>query len=514
MLWLLAILPMIVVLIGILYFKQSGATMAIVGWLVTMALAVTVFKTELIVASAATIYGLLKSFGITIAVIATMLMIFLMKEIGALEIISEAIKRVAATPEQQAIFIGIGFGSFVTSLGVVTPSLFPPLLVALGFSPFAAVSISVLGYNATTSFALLAIPLTLPADIFNLDLELFTQKVCIYLPVVAVLISFAMLWVIGGKDSIKKGWIDALVAGLVIGISCLIFSFIGVPVMIIGVLAGLLTMGILYGYSKYTGKLPEFDEPLDRKKLMKAMSPWLILITLALLISIPVVTTALKGVDGNAITILGKGVDFDILAQTYTWIFVALFASLFILKPTKEQLTNVFDVWKKRIWGPAIAYSMFFSIAYIMAWSAMHNVNNSLVEIPGFANLNMNMVIGNALSNTLGAKFAFFAAWLGLFGAMVGGSETGSNVLFYPIQRQAANNLNYSEAEFMTIYGAHANSGGVASAITPSKINNAVATLGGDAELESQVMQKHLAIVILITVVIGFMTVGFLAWGA
>ena len=170
MLWLLAILPMIVVLIGILYFKQSGARMAVVGWLVTLALACTVFKTDLIVAGGATIYGLLKSFGITIAVVATMLMIFLMKEIGALDTISEAIKRVAATPEQQAIFIGIGFGSFVTSLGVVTPSLFPPLLVAMGFSPFAAVSISVLGYNATTSFALLAIPLTLPADIFGHDL--------------------------------------------------------------------------------------------------------------------------------------------------------------------------------------------------------------------------------------------------------------------------------------------------------------------------------------------------------
>ncbi len=512
MLWLLAILPMIVVLIGILYFKKSGSTMAIVGWLVTLALAVSVFKTDIGVALGATAYGLLKSFGITIAVVATMLMVFLMKEIGALDTISEAIKRVASTIEQQAIFIGIGFGSFVTSLGIVTPSLFPPLLMAMGFSPFAAVSVSVLGYNATTSFALLAIPITLPADIFGFDATILTYKISLFLPVVSVLISFAMLWVIGGKESIKKGFMDALVAGLVIGVSCLVFSIIGVPVMIIGVLAGMMTMIVLYAYSKMTGKLPTFEEKLDMKKLFTAMSPWIILIVLALVVSIPALTTALKDIDGSLFSIYGKGLDFDVLAQTYTLIFISLAASIYFLKPTKEQFTSVYNVWIKRIWGPVIAYSLFFSIAYIMAWSAMVYVGGSLVPGANYAEFNMNNVIGSALSGSFGNNFAYVAAWLGLFGAMVGGSETGSNVLFYKIQERVATDIGASDAQFMTMYGSHANAGGVASAITPSKINNAVATIKGDAELESAVLQKHLVLVVLITIVISFMTAAFFAW--
>ncbi len=513
MLWLLAILPMIVVLIGILYFKQSGSTMAIVGWLVTVGLAVSIFKTDIGIALGATAYGLLKSFGITIAVVATMLMIFLMKEIGALDTISEAIKRVASTPEQQAIFIGIGFGSFVTSLGIVTPSLFPPLLVAMGFTPFAAVSVSVLGYNATTSFALLAIPITLPADIFGFDASEFTYKISIFLPIVSVLISFAMLWVMGGKESIKKGYMDALIAGIVIGVSCLAFSIIGVPVMIIGVLAGLLTMIILFAYGKMTGKLPTFEDKLDMKKLFTAMSPWVILIALALIVSIPAITSALKGVDGTALSIYGRGVDFDVLAQTYTLIFISLGASIFLLKPTKEQFTNVFNGWIRRIWGPVIAYSLFFSIAYIMAWSAMSYDGSSLVPLADYADFNMNSVIGGALADSFGSNFAYVAAWLGLFGAMVGGSETGSNVLFYKIQRQVATEIGASDAEFMTMYAAHGNAGGVASAITPSKINNAVATIKGDAKMESAVLQKHLVLVIAITLVISFMTAAFVAWG-
>ncbi|MGA2239990.1 MAG: L-lactate permease, partial [Candidatus Bathyarchaeia archaeon] len=141
----LAILALIVVFVGIVEFRQSGATMAIVGLGVAFVLAVAYFNTNPMVALGAAIYGIFKSFGITISVLATMLMIFLMREVGALEKISAAVKAAATTKEQQALFLGVGFGSFATSLGVVTPSLFPPLLVAMGFSPFAAIAIAVLG---------------------------------------------------------------------------------------------------------------------------------------------------------------------------------------------------------------------------------------------------------------------------------------------------------------------------------------------------------------------------------
>jgi lactate permease len=65
----------------------------------------------------------------------------------------------------------------------------------------------------------------------------------------------------------------------------------------------------------------------------------------------------------------------------------------------------------------------------------------------------------------------------------------------------------------MTIYGSHANGGGVASAITPSKINNAAATIGADAKLESEIMRSHVPIVIAITLVVGILTGLFILFG-
>lgn len=514
----LAIFALIVVFVGIVQFRQSGATMAVVGLIVSLMLAIGFFNTDPLVALGAAIYGIFKSFGITISVLATMLMIFLMREVGALQIISTAIKRAATTKEQQALFLGVGFGSFATSLGVVTPSLFPPLLVAMGFSPFAAIAISVLGYNATTSYALLSVPISLPADVFRLDVFLFAYKVNIFLPVVAVLVSIAMLWIIGGKSSVKKGIVPAILTGLTIAFSCLIFGLLHVPIMLIGVLAGLVSMAVLYLHQRLVTRPTKAIGSIDRGKTIRALSPWLILIALALVVSMPQVTDWMRHLDGPAFWIFDKPLDLDAFAQVYTWIFAATILSLLILKPTRDQLGKTMSLWIRRIWQPFIAYALFFGVAYVMAWSAMAVSNGKLVPTSEFAVLNMNNVIGLTLAATFGAMFVFVAPWLGLFGAVVGGSEASSNVMFFPIQHKAAEGIGLTEAgqnssAFMTIYGSHANGGGIASAITPSKINNAAVTIGAETKLESEILRSHVPLVLVITFIVGLLTALFIALG-
>ena len=510
----LAIFALIVVFLGIVEFRQSGATMAIVGLAVTLVLAVGFFSTGAGVAAGAAVYGVFKSFGVTITVLATMLMVFLMREARALERISAALKAVTTTREQQALFLGVGFGSFATSLGVATPALFPPLLVAMGFSPFAAIAVSVLGYNATTSYALLSVPLTLPADIFKLDLSLLAYKVNIFLPVVAVLVSIAMLWVVGGKSSVGRGIVPAIGTGLSIGLSCLLFGLLQVPVMLIGVLAGLASMIMLYLLWNPKARPAAVSELIDATETIRALSPWLILIILALAVSIPQVTDWLRRLDGPAFYIFDKPLDFDVFAQVYTWIFIATVLSLPILRPTQQQLVKALDLWLRRMWQPFIAYSLFFGVAYVMAWSAMDIANGRIMPTAGFAAMNMNNVVGLTLAAVFGSMFVFVAPWLGLFGAVVGGSEASSNVMFFPIQHTAVEGIGLTSAgqnssAFMTIYGSHANGGGIASAITPSKINNAAATIGVDGKLESEIMRSHVPIVLVITLIVGLVTALF-----
>ncbi len=514
----LAVLALIVVFVGIVYFRQSGATMAVVCLAIVSILAIVFFHTSPIVAIGAAIYGIFRSFGVTISILATMFMIFLMREVGALQTISDAVKRAARTKEQQALFLGVGFGTLATSLGVVTPSLFPPLLLAMGFSPFAAIAISVLGYNATTSYALLAIPLTLPSDIFKLDVYDFAFKVNIFLPVVAVLVSIAMLWIVGKGESVRKGIAPSILTGLTIGFSCLLLGILRTPVMLVGVFAGLMSMLVLYAYHRTVERPVPHQESFDKRATLTALSAWLILIALALVVSVPQVTALLKSLDGPALWIFDRPVDFDVFAQVYTWIFLATILSIPFLKPSRAQLAKTVNLWLRRIWQPFIAYSFFFGVAYVMAWSAMDLSKGKLVPTTQFTALNMNNVVGFTLAAVFGSFFVFVAPWLGLFGAVVGGSEASSNVLFFPIQHDAVEGIGLTAAgqnssAFMTIYGSHANGGGIASAITPSKINNAAATIGADAKMESEIMRSHVPLVLIITFIVGIMTAIFVMLG-
>ncbi|HCE80170.1 MAG TPA: L-lactate permease, partial [Thermodesulfobacterium commune] len=150
----LAVFPLLVVFWGMVFFHRSGTFVSIVGWVLAVLVAVTYFKTPLSVALGATYMGIIKALGITLAVLFTMFLIFLMRETGDLKNLIDYIKGIVKTKEEQVLFLGMGFGSLSTALGMVTPAMFPPIFRILGFSPVAAIAISILCYDPLTSFAL------------------------------------------------------------------------------------------------------------------------------------------------------------------------------------------------------------------------------------------------------------------------------------------------------------------------------------------------------------------------
>lgn len=85
--------------------------------------------------------------------------------------------------------------------------------------------------------------------------------------------------------------------------------------------------------------------------------------------------------------------------------------------------------------------------------------------------------------------------------------------MFYGIQKRAADSILLAEKQFMTIYSSHAVAGGVASAITPAKINNAVMTIETPKGLESLIMKKHLLIAISLTIVTNILSGLFIKIG-
>ncbi len=515
----LAILPILIVLIGMLIFSRSGTFMSVVGWVFSVVVAVLYFKTPLEVALGASAMGIIKALGITLAVAFTMFLIFLMRETGALSRIIQYIQGIAKTKEEQALFVGMGFGSLATALGMVTPAMFPPVFLMLGFSPIAAIGISVLCYDPLTSFALFSIPVTLPAKVAwgpfgirppgipNLDefIWTFAHKITVFLPPISVLFAILMLYTIDGKESVKRHWKAALISGLVLSLSAYaIAAFRILPVEVIGIVAGLLTMITVYIIFSRNGKREgaHWDS-----ELVVSMFPLILLVVFSLVVNIPSIKKYLANVlgKGEVIRVIAnKHTDLNIFASVWFWILVTCVLSIFVLRPTSEQLSNTFKTWLNRVWGPFIAYSLFFAVAFVMAWSAMEIVNGKLVPSAHFAQYNMDTIIGVTLAKIFGKFYAFLAPFLGLFGAFVGGSETASNVLFAKIQFEATK-MTLGPQAFMWIYAAHAVGGGIASAITPSKITNAAATIGVKGEEEAKLLKMVIVPVILMSVIVGIM---------
>jgi len=529
----LAFFPLFVILLGVAFLRQSGLVMAIVGFVVSVALAILEFGTSPYVAFGAAGVGFIKSFGISISCVATLLMVFLMKESGALSTISKVLKHQVEGEETRALYVGVGFGSFLTALGVTAPALFPPLLVAMGFSPASSVAISVLGYDPTTSFSLLSVPVTLPAQVSASIIGTpinpfeFAFKISIFLPVISTGFAFAILWLVGGKHSMRKGAVPALICGLVLALACLgttsLDYFTGVeyiPIRVVGVVGGVCAMAALYVYNRLQRRSAvKVEKPVDypsRSEILRSLSPWIILTVLAAIISIPVVGTWLSNVPGDfeKITVFAnQSVDLDVLSQIYTWIFVAVLLSMFTLRLTRQQVRSALNTWLKRFASPFLAFCLYFCVAFVMAYSAMEVVNGAMVPSSLYSQLNMNVILGSSLAAVFGVGYVFVASSLGLFGSIAGGSETSSNVLFMKIQKTASDSVGLNEAGFMTVYGSHAVAGGVASAVTPAKINNAVVTIGESHKTEALIMRKHLIIVLLLTIATGVLTGVFVHFG-
>ncbi len=251
----LSLLTPVVVFLGIVWLKKSGTIMVLVALALTALLCWGYFKTDPVIIIGGIFYGIVKSFGISVAVIIAMFMVFLMQLTGALNRISEAVHNIAGTKEEKALFVGMGFGSFVTALGLVAPTLFPPLLMAMGFTPLAAIAIACLGYDPLCSFALLSLPITAPVSSANgmgiaITVHSFAMNIAIFLPVISVGFAFAILWVVGRMEAIRRSWFPALMSGLVISLSAIVLIYWNlVPISIVGVVAGAMSMASLYTYN-------------------------------------------------------------------------------------------------------------------------------------------------------------------------------------------------------------------------------------------------------------------------
>ena len=132
-------LPFVAALLMLLVFKWKADTTGFSMWVIMLIIAVAYFKTNTGVVFLASIAGFIKSYPIALMVCTSIFMITYMQKTGALQRIIVAFKTLGGVGKEpfQIMFINIGLGCFLVSIGATPVTMLPPIMTAIGYSSLA-----------------------------------------------------------------------------------------------------------------------------------------------------------------------------------------------------------------------------------------------------------------------------------------------------------------------------------------------------------------------------------------
>lgn len=513
----LTLLP-IVVIVFLMVRKQFAAdTSGTVGWLLTLIIAFLFFDTSIEVGLRSSAAGMIASFPVSLMVVTSILQITFMEATGALRRVTVFVKTFASSDRAvQIMMINVGAGTLLVAVGATPVSILPPILVALGYSTFVAVALPAIGFDALCTFALLGAPLVVYSDLTGTPLVQSARVFAKFLPVISVLIGFGMLWIVGRWELIKKGFIPCLIAGLTNGgvaVAVSYIPFLEAGVVLTGVMAGFSTMVAMLVYLKLRRMpiidrthLTEVDLRIEKEmSLLTALSPWIILIAASFTVNFytPLFDLFYKQIAMPVSAIPGQTLKTRMLWNAYTWVLISTIASAVFIRPTGTAVRDTLVKWMKRAPRPAFSAAIFFAIAFVMNNSGTQNLGTVWKVVEPASN--MIWVVSQGSAMAFGTLYPFISGYLGLFGGFLSGSEASTIAMFTKYHLMTSKLLH---VDALIVTAVTAIGGGLASVISPAKLQNAAATIDA-LGIESQVIRTAFVISILITLAASIMAMFF-----
>ncbi len=505
---LLALVPVLAVLLLLVIKRAPADVSGLVGWGLALVVAVLWFKTPLTVGLTASLGGAVASWPIALMVATSIFQVTVMAETGALARIVTLIKTVSPDDKVvQVLIINFGFGTLIAAMGATPVSILPPIMMALGYTSFVSIALPALGYDALCTYALLGVPVVVFSDLVGLPVNDVGIYFARYMPVISTCIALAMMWIVGRWKMVLQGLLPTLLAGLTAGFIAIGMNYLKL-IPLTGIVAGLGVILVMMVYLKVRRRplldrsiLTEADLSTERTmSLGRAISPWLLLVVFSFVINMPQLPfheLTFKTLAMPLEIIPGRPEKVRLLWQAYFWILVSTLLALPLLRATKGHLTTSLRKWGKRAPRPVLAAAVFFALAYVLNHSGK-GLDWKLV-VP---EQNMIVVIANASAAFFQKAYPAVAPFLGLLGGFISGSEASSLAMLTKLHLNTAEKIG---AVGLVLAAASGIGGGLASVISPAKLQNAAAAIDRIGE-ESKVIPVCFVISIVITVVCALMT--------
>ncbi len=509
----LAVLPVLVIFLLLLLRRTAADVAGVIGWVVTALVAVFYFRTAPAVVGLASLDGILGSFPISLMVAASIFQMTFMLETGAVRRIVIGMKAVSPRNRvAQILMINVGFGTLITALGATPVSILPPIMLALGYSSFVAIALPAIGYDSLCTYALLAIPAVVYTDVLapiarQAGVELTLQQAGFlfarYIPIVTAGIALGMFWIVGRGRMMVQGFLPALLTGGIAWLVCYLMAAADL-VPLTGVVAGVAII-LAFALVLAARRLPVYDEGVltaedravkDGMGLLRAVSPWLLLLAFATLVNLkalPFFDLFFREIPVAVPVVPGRPTPLRVLWQAYTWVLVATLLAAVFLKPSGAQWRAILSRTARRAPRPVLAAAVYFAIAYVINHSGK-NAEWALID----QGRNMVHVLAQATAGAFGSAYGFAAPYLGMFAGFIAGSETSAIAMLSRFHVETAAALGKPMSIGLLLAAAGGIGGGLASVISPAKLQNAAAIIDRIGE-EGRVLRSTTVISLAIT---------------
>ena len=500
--WSLAIFPMILLLVLLVFFRWKAAEAGALGVLCTLLTAALAFQVPVGDMAVAAAKGAWDSIYILYVIWPAMILYLLGKFSGAFDALGKEIVHFS----KNELFLVLGFGwvfaSFFQGIsGFGTPvAVAAPILVALGVRPVYAVAITLIGHAWANMFGTLAVSWIATSQVVAIQDPIATAiQATFLLGVVNVAGGLMLAWLYGRGPAVRHGLPLILIIAAIHGGGQILLSSVN-PVLS-NFVPGTIALLALYPLSKWQRyqdlippdivERPAMEETSDVLKgregspdapvmsLAMAMFPYVLLAAIAIpMLTITPLTDLISahsfglpfpqvetgyGVIREAEAAYSPLRPFNhpgfflLITATVTWI---VFSS-----------RGYFAEWARRVevprFGPELVSAAVPTSIAVVSYLIMSRV----LDHSGQTSV---LAFGIQIF-TPPLVFAFFSNGIGIFGAFMTSSNTASNVLFTPLQSTIAGLENLPQS---SIIAAQSAGGAIGNAIAPANAVLGTSTTG------------------------------------
>ncbi len=534
---LLAISPVFVIFLLMTWGRRTADVAGAFGWVYTALLAALYFGTSWQIILLCSLAGVLASFPVSLMVATSIFQVNVMEEAGALRRVVAFMKSLGGEDRAvQVMLVNVGIGSLLAALGATPVSILPPIMLSLGYSDFVSIALPAIGYDALCTYALLGVPVVVFADVVKgitgqdftpAQVGLYFAR---YMPVVTSLIALSMLWIVGGLREMRRSWYVAILTGLTAGGIAIGMNVAGLPTLT-GVVAGAGVVCAMILYLRLRGrrvfdraKLDDRDRAAEeRMSLWVAILPWLLLIVFSILTNfhrIGLYPVLFDRWSMPVEIVPARPERLRMAWQAYTWVLIATLLAIPFYRMNWSRLGAAVRKTRKRAPRPVFAAAVFFAIAYVLNHSGKTPVEQAgkiAWTIDPSGGTNMVKVVADACAGTFHQAYTGVAAFLGLLGGFISGSEASSIAMLTRLHFETVG-LVFPGASperllaiSLLVAAVSGIGGGLASVISPAKLQNAAAVIDRIG-LEGTVIRSTAIIAVLMVLATACLTFVFLAW--